>query len=138
MGGGRPGHGWGMDTDDWSARLRKDTTRRLEAVARVQQELAQVHGEATAAHGLVWVRVTAAGRPTALHLAPEATLLPADELAGHVLAAIAEAAGIAGQRLRDVVGALVPEVDLDALVAGVVGAADRAAVDEELDRWRST
>ncbi len=126
-----------MDTDDWSARLRQDTTRRLEAVARMQDELAQVHGEAVAAGGLVRVRVTPAGLPTELHLAPDAMRLSADELADHVMAAIAEAAAAAGERMREVVGELVPGVDLEALLSGPVGAADRAAVDEELDRWRS-
>ena len=70
-----------MDTDDWSARLRQDTTRRLEAVSRMQDELAQVHGEAVAAGGLVRVRVDPAGLPTELHLAPDAMRLPADQLA---------------------------------------------------------
>jgi DNA-binding protein YbaB len=126
-----------MDTDDWSARLRQDTTRRLEAVSRMQDELAQVHGEAEAARGLVRVRVTPAGMPTRLHLDARATYLPADELAGHIMAAIAEAAGVAGERMREVVGELVPRDELDAMLRGTVGAADRAAVDEELDRWRS-
>ncbi|KRF00635.1 hypothetical protein ASG88_09225 [Nocardioides sp. Soil777] len=126
-----------MDTDDWSARLRRDTTRRLEAVARMQDELAQVHGEAEAAGGLVRVRVTPAGLPTDLHLAPDAMRLSADQLAGHVIAAITEAARAAGERMREVVGELVPGVDLEALLSGPVAAADRAAVDDELDRWRS-
>ena len=126
-----------MDTDDWSARLRQDTTRRLEAVARMQDELAQVHGEAEAAGGLVRVRVTPAGLPTELHLAPDAMRLSADQLAGHVIAAITEAAASAGERMREVVGELVPGVDLEALLPGPVAAADRAAVDDELDRWRS-
>lgn len=126
-----------MDTDDWSARLHQDTARRLEAVSRMQDELAQVYGEAVAAGGLVRVRVTPAGRPTELHLAAGATRLPADELAGHVMAAIAEAAASAGEWMREVVGELVPGVDLEALLSGAVGAAERAAVDEELDRWRT-
>lgn len=137
MAGALRGHPWGMDTDDWSARLRRDTTRRLEAVARMQDELAQVHGEAEAAGGLVRVRVTPAGLPTDLHLAPDAMRLSADQLAGHVIAAITEAARAAGERMREVVGELVPGVDLEALLSGPVAAADRAAVDDELDRWRS-
>ena len=127
-----------MDTDDWSARLRQDTTRRLEAVSRMQDELARVHGEAETAGGLVRVRVDPAGLPTELHLAPDAMRLSADQLAHHVVAAITEAAASAGERVREVVGELVPGVDLDALLSGPVGAADREAVDEELDRWRST
>ncbi len=71
-----------MDTDDWSAWLRqRQAARRLEAVARIQDELAQVHAEAVAAGGLVQVRVTAAGRPTALHLAARATVCRPTELA---------------------------------------------------------
>ncbi|WP_107766086.1 YbaB/EbfC family nucleoid-associated protein [Nocardioides terrigena] len=126
-----------MDTDDWSARLRQDTTRRLEAVSRMQDELAQVHGEAAAAGGLVRVRVGPTGLPTELHLAPDAMRLSADQLARHVVAAITEAAASAGERVREVVGELVPGVDLEALLSGPVVAADREAVDEELDRWRS-
>jgi len=135
-GAGR-GHSSMMDIDDWSTRLRQDTTRHLEAVARMQDELAQVQGEAVTAGGLVRVRVTPAGRPTELHLAAGATRLPADELATQVMTAIAEAAASAGARMREVVGEVVPGVDLEALLSGAVGAADRAAVDEELDRRRS-
>jgi DNA-binding protein YbaB len=126
-----------MDTDDWGARLRQDTTRRLEAVARMQDELARVHGEAETAGGLVRARVTPAGLPTELHLAPDAMRLSADQLAHHVIAATTEAAASAGERARQVVGEVVPGADLDALLSGTVGAEDRAAVDEELDRWRS-
>ncbi len=54
-----------------------------------------------------------------------------------MIAAIAEAAASAGERMREVVGELVPGVDLEALLSGPVAAADRAAVDDELDRWRS-
>ena len=126
-----------MDNDDWGARLRQDTTRRLEAVSRMQDELARVHGEAEAAGGLVRVRVTPAGLPTELHLAPDAMRLSADQLAHHVVAAITEAAAAAVERVRQVVGEVVPGVDLETLLSGTVGAEDRAAVDEELDRWRS-
>jgi DNA-binding protein YbaB len=126
-----------MDTDVWSARLREETTRRLEAVAAMQDELAQVHGEAEAAHGWVRVRVTPAGRPVDLHLDPAATRLPTDQLAGHVLAAVREATDRAARRAREVVGRVLPDDDVDALLGGVVSADDRTAVREQLDAWHA-
>lgn len=126
-----------MDTDDWSARLRQDTARRLEAVARMQDELAQVHGEAVTAGGLVRVRVTPAGLPTELHLAPDAMRLSADELAGRIMAAIADATVRAAERMRAVVGQVVPRDELDAMMRGTVTEADRAGVREQLEALRA-
>ncbi len=126
----------GMDTDDWSARLRDDSIRRLEAIEQMQDELTRVHGEAQAARGLVSVRVTPSGRPTRLHLEPGATRLPADELAGHIMAAIGVATARAAERMRAVVGQVVPRDELEAMVRGGVTEPDRAGVREQLDVLR--
>jgi DNA-binding protein YbaB len=124
------------DSDDWAARLRDDTLGRLAAVARMQQELGEVHGEGAAAAGLVRARVTPAGTPIALHLAPAALRMRPDELSGHVLAAMGEAAAVARRRVAAVVGEVVAPEALDALLRGSVPTTDRSAVGEELDRWR--
>ena len=126
-----------MEPDDWSAQLRDDSIRRLEAIRRVQDELAQVYGEAVAARGLVTVRVTPAGLPTRLHLDAGATRLPAGDLAGHIMAAIGDATAQAAERMRAVVGGVVPVEDLDALVRGTVSEGDRASVREQLDALRA-
>ena len=124
-------------TDGWSERLRDDSIRQLEAIQQMQDELAQVYGEAEAAHGMVSVRVTPAGMPTRLHLDAEATRMPADELAGHILAAIGDATVQAAERMRSVVGQVVPADDLDAMMRGTVSEGDRASVREQLDALRA-
>jgi DNA-binding protein YbaB len=123
--------------EEWTQRLRDDGTRRLEAVQRMQDELARVHGEARAARGLVSVRVTPAGMPTRLHLDAAATRLPAAELAAEILAAIGEATAQATRRAQAVVGQVVPADALEAMLRGTVTADDRAAVREQLDALRA-
>lgn len=124
-------------SDEWVDRLRDDSIRQLEAIRQMQDELAQVYGEAEAARGLVTVRVTPAGMPTRLHLDAEATRLPADELAGHIMAAITDATVQASERMRAVVGQVVPPDELDAMMRGTVSEADRTSVREQLDALRS-
>jgi DNA-binding protein YbaB len=124
-------------SDEWVERLRDDSIRQLESIQRMQDELAQVHGEADAARGLVTVRVTPAGMPTRMHLEPEATHLPADELAGHIMAAIADATAQAAERMRAVVGQVVPPDELEAMMRGTTTEADRRSVREQLDALRA-
>ena len=82
------------------------------------------------------VRVTPAGMPTRLHLEPGATRLPADQLAGEILAAIGDAAAQAAERLRAVVGRVVAREDLDAMLGGTVADRDRDDVRAQLDAMR--
>ena len=123
--------------EEWAERLRDDSVARLEAVLRMQEELLEVHGEATAAGGLVSVRVTPAGMPTRLHLDAAATRLPADRLAESVLRAIGDATVQAAERLRAVVGQVVAREDLDAMLAGTVADRHRDDVRAQLDALRA-
>lgn len=124
-------------SEQWGERLRDDSIRQLEAIQQMQDELAQVYGEAEAARGLVTVRVTPAGMPTRLHLDTEARHLPADELAGHIMAAIADATVQATERMQAVVGQVVPRDELEAMMRGTVSEGDRASVREQLDALRA-
>jgi DNA-binding protein YbaB len=122
--------------EPWLDELYQQTARHLEQVARLQDELSSLYGEAHAAEGRVRVRVNAAGRPTALTLEPTATSLPAPALAAAILRAVDDAAAHAGERLVTLVGSLVPSAELDAMLAGRPTEADRVAVREELDALR--
>ena len=75
--------------------------------------------------------------PTRLHLDAEATRLPADELADHIMAAIGDATVQASQRMQAVVGQVVPADELDAMMRGTVSEADRTSVREQLDALRA-
>ncbi len=121
-------------TEPWLDDLRTETTARLSAIVEMQYDLATLYGEAHTAERRVQVRVNAAGRPTALTLAPTAMALPAPDLAAAILRAVDEAATQAASRLASLVGGLLPPDELDALLAGRPTEADRVAVREELDR----
>lgn len=120
-------------TESWLDDIRAEAASRLEQIARLQDDLTSLYGEAHTAEGRVRVRVNAAGRPTALTLDPTATSLPAPDLAAAILGAVDDAAAQAGERLARVVGSLVPSDALDAMLTGRPTEADRIAVREELD-----
>lgn len=120
-------------SEPWLDDLRRETARHLEQIARVQDELSTLYGEAHTAEGRVRVRVNAAGRPTALTLEPSALSLPPSDLAAAILRAVDDATARAGERLAELVGTLVPAADLDAMLAGRPTDADRIAVRAELD-----
>lgn len=126
-----------MSDNDWSAQLRNDSINQLEKIQQMQRDLAEVSGEAEAARGLVKVRVTPAGMPTRLHLDPEATRLPADELSAAILAAIGDATVKASEQMRAIVGTVIPADDLDAMMRGTVSDSDRESVREQLDALRA-
>jgi YbaB/EbfC DNA-binding family len=120
-------------SDQWLTDVRDQAASRLERIARVQDELSTLYGEAHTAEGRVRVRVNAAGRPTALTLEPTATSLPAPDLAAAILRTVDEAATAAGARLASLVGSLVPSEELDAMLTGRPTQADRDGVRDELD-----
>lgn len=123
--------------DRWMEQIRSDSLGQLEAIQEMQTAIGQVRGEAQSARGLVRVRVTPAGMPTQLVLAPEVTDLEADEIAQHVMGAIAEATAQASAQLRAIVGGIIPDEQLDAMMSGDVSASDRADVQEQIDRLRA-
>lgn len=125
-------------TDQWLDDIRDEAAARLARIARLQDELTTLYGEAQVCEGRVRVRVNAAGRLTALTLEPTATSLPAPDLAAAILRAVDDAAAQAGSRLATLVGALVPPDELDAMLVGRPTEADRVAVRDELDALRAS
>lgn len=125
-------------SDQWLTEVRREATARLTRIAQLQDDLSSLHAEAHTADGRVRVRVNAAGRPTALTLAPTATSMPAADLAAAILRVVDDAAGRAGDRLAALVGSLVPSAELDALLTGRPTDADRVAVRREIDGLRLT
>ena len=120
-------------TESWLGDVRAEAASRLEQIARLQDDLTSLYGEAHAAEGRVRVRVNAAGSPAALTLEPAAMSLPAPDLAAAILRAVDDAAAEAGARLATLVGSLLPSEQLDAMLTGRPTEADRIAVREELD-----
>ncbi len=116
----------------WIEQVRHESIDRLESIQRMQDELAGIHGEAVAARGLVWVRVSAAGMAMGLDLDPEAMRLGAGELSAAILSALGEATARAGERVRAVVGQVVPAEELAALMRGTVTDTDRHEVEAQL------
>lgn len=125
-------------SDQWLTEVRREATARLTRIAQLQDDLSSLYAEAHTADGRVRVRVNAAGRPTALTLAPTATSMPAADLAAAILHVVDDAAGRAGDRLAALVGSLVPSAELDALLTGRPTDADRVAVRREIDGLRLT
>jgi DNA-binding protein YbaB len=119
-------------SDEWIARVQADSLARLEAVGQMQRELEGLVGEATSPDRLVRVTVSPAGALTALHIADEATALDGERLGALILETAARATAEASARMKQVVGAVIAEEDLDALVAGAIPPSTQRAVDAEL------
>ena len=124
-------------TEDWSAALRGDAADRLEAIQRMQDQLADLVGEATGPEGRVRVRVTPAGAPLDLAIADEAMRLDAADLAAEILAVLATATAEVGERMRRVLGDVVPPEQLDAMMTGRPTESDRHDVRAQLDALRA-
>ena len=124
-------------SEPWLVDVRDQTTRRLEQVARLQDDLATLYAEAHTAEDRVRVRVNAAGRPITLTLDRTVTSMPAPDLAAAILRAVDDAAALAGERVATLVGSLVPAAELDAMLAGRPTDADRVAVRDQLESLRS-
>ncbi|WP_203337769.1 YbaB/EbfC family nucleoid-associated protein [Nocardioides limicola] len=124
------------DVQDWSERLRREGIANLEALQEMQEQVAQVFGEATALHGSIKVRVTAAGMPLHLEIADEALAQRGSELASMIMTTIAEATVQAAEQLRRIVGSVVPAEELDAMLRGTVSDSDRRDVREQLAQLR--
>ncbi len=125
-----------QSSDQWVEQVRNDSIRRLEAIRRMQDELAEVYGEAVTARGLVRVRVNPAGRATHLDLKPAAMHLSAGALSTAILAAIGDATGQASRRMHAVIGEVVPADELSALMGGTVTDSDTGDVREQLAELR--
>lgn len=122
--------------DGWVDAARARSLQQLEGIARMQQELSTVSGTAEAAQGRVRVRVTPAGMPTELHLTDSAMQLSAAELADQIMEAIAGATATAAAQMRAIVGQVVPEEQLDAIMRGAVSETDVRDVREQIDALR--
>ncbi|MQA84681.1 MAG: hypothetical protein GEV03_08685 [Streptosporangiales bacterium] len=103
----------------WLERLRRETESRLERIAEMQEELAEVAGEARSPDRMVWAKVGPNGAPSDLKFEIGALRYEPNQLARIVLQTFQEAAAKAAEQLNDVVRpALGDGVDLDSLMQG--------------------
>lgn len=103
--------------EHWLERLQRETESRLERISQMQEELAEVAGEARSPDRMVWVRVGPNGAPLDLKFERGALRYDPEQLARIVLQTFQEAATQAAERLDSVVRPALGEgVDLDALV----------------------
>lgn len=119
-------------SSDFVAQIQSDSLHRLEAIAEMQRQLIGLSGQATSADGWVRVRVTSAGALTDLSIDERGQR--GDQLAATILHLTATATAEVGERVRAIVGSVLPADDLEALMSGEVPASTRAEVDAELTR----
>ncbi|WP_104108157.1 YbaB/EbfC family nucleoid-associated protein [Nocardioides sp. 616] len=122
--------------DGWVEQARTESLRQLENIAEMQQRLAAVSGEAESGQGSVRVRVTPAGMPTDLQISDRAMSLSGSELAALVMSAVATATVRASEQLKAIVGPVIGEEQLDAMMRGTASATDVADVREQIDVLR--
>ncbi|WP_101525575.1 YbaB/EbfC family nucleoid-associated protein [Nocardioides houyundeii] len=123
-------------SDGWVEQARAESLRQLENIAEMQQRLAAVSGEAESGQGRVRVRVTPAGMPTDLQISDSAMSLSGSELAALVMSAVATATVRASEQLKAIVGPVIGEEQLDAMMRGTASATDVADVREQIDVLR--
>jgi DNA-binding protein YbaB len=123
-----------MTTNDYADRLQADSLARLEAIGEMQRQLAGLTGEATSPDGFVRVRTTPGGGLLDLQIDERAMAHQGADLAALVLQLSAQATAEVGERMRAIVGSVVPPAELDAMLAGAVPESVRDEVDAELAR----
>ena len=123
-------------SDDVVEQARAESLRRLENISEMQQQLAGVSGEAEAGQGSVRVRVTPAGMPTELRISDRAMAMSGSELSELVMGAIATATVRASEQMKAIVGPVIGEEQLDAMMRGTASETDIADVREQIDILR--
>ena len=122
-----------METSsEWLRRVQQESVERLEAVQRMQQQLAVTVGRAETRSGDVRVAVNPAGALVELELEASALRQEPDQLAASILALAAEATRRATQSMAEVVTPVLGTDRVADLLAGQVAQPTRAAVDDEL------
>ena len=121
----------------WIDQIQADSLSRLEAVERMQQQLQGLTGSATSADGTVQVTVTPAGALVDLRLDERALQGGAERLSAEILALAGQAAAQVAGEVKEIVAGVIPETDVEDLLAGQVPASTRADVEAELDARRA-
>lgn len=116
----------------WIEQVQADSLSRLEAVEQMQQQLQGLTGSASSSDRTVQVTVTPAGALVDLHLDERALRGGADKLAAEILALTGQATAEVALRVKEIVAGVIPETDVDDLLAGQVPASTRADVEAEL------
>lgn len=116
----------------WIEQVQADSLSRLEAVEQMQQQLQGLTGSASSSDRTVKVTVTPAGALVDLHLDERALRGGADKLAAEILALTGQATAEVALRVKEIVAGVIPETDVDDLLAGQVPASTRADVEAEL------
>lgn len=101
----------------------------------MQQRIAEISGDGTAAGGRVRVQVTPAGMPTRLEIADDIEL-EGSRIADAVMSAVAEATAQAAARLRGALAGVVSDEALDAMLRGGVSDTDVDDVHTQIQALR--
>ena len=121
----------------WIEQVQADSLSRLEAVERMQQQLQGLTGSAASADATVQVTVTPAGALVDLRLDERALQGGAERLAAEILALAGRATAEVATEVKEIVAGVIPEGDVEDLMAGQVPASTRADVEAELSARRS-
>ena len=123
-------------SQQWIAQVQADSLARLEAVDEMQRKLQGLVAEATSPDRLVRVTVSPTGALADLRIDDQAMVLGGDQLAATILETIGRATAEAGARMKEIVGAVVPPEELDAMLRGDLSQSTRDDVEDELRRRR--
>jgi DNA-binding protein YbaB len=124
------------DHDQFAAQVRADALTRLEAVQEMQRRLQGLVGHGESPDRRVVLTVTPTGAITDLRLSPAALHLAPEQLSAEIMGTAARATAEVSERMKQIVGGLIPEDQLDALVAGDVPDSSRREIDDEIRSWR--
>jgi YbaB/EbfC DNA-binding family len=124
------------DRDRFAAQVREDALTRLEAVQEMQRQLQGLVGHGESADRRVVLTVTPTGAITDLRLSHDAMRLSPEQLSAEIMGTAARATAEVSERMKRIVGGLVPQDQLDALIAGDVPDSSRREIDDEIRSWR--
>ncbi len=119
-------------TDAWLARLQVEAQERLEAAARLEQELTDARASGTSGDRAVTVTVGASGVVTDVAITSVAERLSADGLRTAVLEALGRAQLAMGETVARLTEGLAGAADVRDFVAGRVPESTRAALRQEI------
>ena len=124
------------DARQFEEQVRADALSRLEAVQEMQRQLQGLVGRAESPDRRVTLTVTPTGAITDLRLSQSALQLSPEQLSAEILGTAAEATAEVSARMKAIVGSVVPEEQLDAMMAGDVPDSSRREIDDEIRAWR--
>ncbi|MBX9245194.1 YbaB/EbfC family nucleoid-associated protein [Actinotalea ferrariae] len=122
----------GTTTDEWVARLQVEAQERLEAAARLEQELAGARATGTSTERSVTVTVGASGVVTDVVFTSVAERLSADQLRAAVLEALGRAQLAMGETVARLTDGIAGAPDVRDLIAGRVPESTRDALQREI------